>query len=79
VQNFSKADHGHGRLDLRPRRYVEHHWLTLLRPVYRYSYSRDAFVLRGVGSSFGPVLRLERRARRERPLDGIERRTARMA
>jgi hypothetical protein len=64
---------------LRTRRYVGRHWLTLLKPLYRYSYSRDAFVLRGVGSSFGPVLRPDRRVRRDRPSDGIERRTARIA
>jgi hypothetical protein len=47
-----------------------------MRPLFRYSYSRDAFVLRGVGRSFGPVLRLNRRERRVRPLDGIDRRSA---
>lgn len=32
-------------------------WLvTMLAPLYRYSYSRDAYVLRGVGSKRGPVL-----------------------
>jgi len=47
--------------------------LTLLRPFFRYSYGRDAFVLRGVGSAYGPVLRVERR-RRQRPFDGGDRR-----
>jgi hypothetical protein len=82
VQNFyllQKADHRHGRHDLRTRRYVPPRWLTLVRPIFRYSRSRDAFVLRGVGRSIGPVLRVDRRARSERPLDGIERRSARMA
>jgi hypothetical protein len=64
---------------LRTRRYVARRWLTLLKPAFRYSYSRDAYVLRGVGGSFGPVLRLERRMRRDRPLDGIERREASIA
>ena len=54
-------------------------WLTLLRPLLRYSYSRDAFVLRGLGRSVGPVLRAERRRARHRPIDGIERRRARIA
>jgi hypothetical protein len=47
--------------------------------MFRYSYSRDAFVLRGVGRSLGPVLRVDRRRRRGRPSDGIERRRARIA
>jgi hypothetical protein len=64
---------------LRSRRYVGKHWLALLKPFLRYSYSRDAYVLRGVGGSVGPVLRLDRRERRARPLDGIERREASIA
>jgi hypothetical protein len=47
--------------------------LSLLRPLFRYSYGRDAFVLRAIGSNRGPVLRLERR-RRQRPYDGRDRR-----
>jgi len=39
----------------------------------RYSYSRDAFVLRGVGRSVGPVLRPNRRMRRQPPFEGIDR------
>jgi hypothetical protein len=61
---------------LRTRRYVAKQWLTLLGPALRYSYSRDAYVLRGVGRSVGPVLRVDRRQRRERPSDGEERRRA---
>jgi hypothetical protein len=65
---------------LRTRRYIGRRWLTLLRPLFRYSYSRDAFVLRGVGRSVGPVLRAERRLRRAKPpLDGVERREASIA
>jgi hypothetical protein len=68
----------------RPRRYVARHWLVLLAPVTRYSVSRDAYVLRGVGRRVGPVLRLDRRhppapdgvERRKRPFDGVERRRA---
>jgi hypothetical protein len=68
------ADDCQGRHDLRTRRYVGKHWLALLRPVLRYSYSRDAFVLRGVGRSLGPVLRANRRTRRQPPFVGIDRR-----
>src|SRR5262245_32375327 len=45
----------------RPRRYVARHWLFLLRPVFGYNFTRDAYVLRGVGRQLGPVLRAERR------------------
>ena len=41
----------------RPRRTVNSHWLLLLRPFFRYSYVRDAYVLRGIGGRFGPVIR----------------------
>jgi hypothetical protein len=61
-------------IGLRTRRYVRRHWLVVLRPFFRYSYSRHAFVLRGVGSSFGPVLRAERRVNGAGPLNGIDRR-----
>jgi hypothetical protein len=30
--------------------------LTLLWPLFRYSPNRDAYILRGVGGSIGPVL-----------------------
>jgi hypothetical protein len=60
---------------LRRRRYVAGGWLKALGPLLRYSHCRDAYVLRVVGRSVGPVLRPERRTgRRSRPLDGIERR-----
>jgi len=65
---------------LRTRRYVAKNTLLLGRPFFRYSYSRDAFVLRAVGRSVGPVLRLNRRRLREGgAMDGIERRAARIA
>lgn len=64
----------------RPRRYVARHWLVILRPLLRYSASRDAFVLRLVGRSTGPVLRQDRRRRhRPRQFEGVERRRARAA
>jgi hypothetical protein len=48
----------------------------LLTPVFVHNYSRDAYVLRGVGRRFGPVLRAERRVRRDRPVEGDRRRRA---
>jgi hypothetical protein len=48
----------------RPRRYLGKATLLLLRPVIRYSYPRDAYVLRVVGRHFGPVMRPERRRTR---------------
>lgn len=41
----------------RPRREVSPATLACLRPFFRYSYSRDAFVLRAIGNTRGPVLR----------------------
>lgn len=43
--------------EMRPRREVSPVTLGLLRPVLRYSATRDAYVLRAVGSRWGPVLR----------------------
>ncbi|MEA2265600.1 MAG: hypothetical protein QOE27_1183 [Solirubrobacteraceae bacterium] len=40
----------------RPRRPVPAPWITVLRPVFRYSPGRGAYVLRIGGSRFGPVL-----------------------
>jgi hypothetical protein len=57
----------------RPRRYITRYWLALLTPAFRYSRSRDAFVLRVVGNSIGPVLRPDRR-RAQLPFMGQERR-----
>ena len=41
----------------RPRHYVGWQTFRLIRPALRYSASRDAYVLRGVGGRHGPVLR----------------------
>jgi hypothetical protein len=41
----------------------------MLSPVFRYSYSRDAYVLRLIGGRVGPVLRAERRVRRQRAIE----------
>jgi hypothetical protein len=67
------------RTQQRPRRYVARHWLLLLKPVLRYSATRDAFVLRGIGKSAGPVLRVDRRGRRQPSYGGAERRHVRAA
>jgi hypothetical protein len=62
------------RTEQRPRRYVARHWLIALKPVLRYSATRDAYVLRIVGRSRGPVLRIDRRHRRSSSYTGSERR-----
>ena len=41
---------------MRPRKPVSASILFLLRPFFRYSLTRDAYVLRGVGRKRGPVL-----------------------
>jgi hypothetical protein len=41
----------------RKRHTVGEATLTALRPLFRYSYSRDAYILRVVGARSGPVLR----------------------
>jgi hypothetical protein len=45
--------------------------LQALWPVFRYSYGRQAYVLRGVGRRFGPVLVERRRAGRRRPAGDV--------
>jgi hypothetical protein len=47
----------------RPRRYVARQWFALMRPLIRYSKTRDAYVLRFVGGNMGPVVRVDRRRR----------------
>lgn len=64
---------------MRKRRYVSKQWFSLLTPLLRYSYSCDAYILRGVGRRLGPVLRPERRSSFGDPADGIERRAERLA
>jgi hypothetical protein len=46
----------------------------VLRPVLRYSRSRNAYILRVIGARTGPVLRVDRRS--GQPFDGVERRRA---
>jgi hypothetical protein len=63
------------RANRRPRRYVATRWLRLALPLFRYSTTRDAYVLRVIGHEHGPVLRADRRAvRRPREFDGVDRR-----
>ncbi|HWX86603.1 MAG TPA: hypothetical protein VNX67_00350 [Solirubrobacteraceae bacterium] len=64
------------RTQQRPRRYIAGHWLSLLKPVLRYSATRDAFVLRAIGNSSGPVLRVDRRRGGTSVYEGAERRRA---
>ncbi len=63
----------------RRRRYVSGRTLMVVRPFLRYSPSRRAYVLRGVGRNFGPVLRIDRRPRSAGHWDGVERRRAGIA
>jgi len=64
----------------RPRRYISRYRLLMLRPLLRYSVTREAFVLRVAGNSVGPVLRPDRRRRvRRQRFEGIERRRVRSA
>jgi hypothetical protein len=63
----------------RPRRYVAGRWLALLTPILRYSSSREAYILRGIGRRTGPVLREERRRTPQPPVAHRERRRARPA
>jgi hypothetical protein len=68
------------RTHQRPRRYVARHWLLLLKPVLRYSATRDAWVVRGLGRTTGPVLRVDRRHRSRRSAyEGAERRNISVA
>lgn len=57
----------------RPRHYVSRSALAVLRPLLRYSPTRDAYVLRLIGNARGPVFRRERR-RAQREHNGPERR-----
>jgi hypothetical protein len=49
------------RDEQRPRRYLPTPVLTTVRPLFRYSGGRDAYVLRVGGNRIGPVLKRERR------------------
>jgi hypothetical protein len=59
----------------RPRRYLARHWLILVRPAFRFSTTRNAYVLRLIGNDLGPVLRADRRRQpRRKQTDGVDRR-----
>lgn len=60
----------------RQRRYLPRPVFVLLRPLLRYSITRDAYVLRIIGRRLGPVTRIDRRRRRP-PFDGLDRRHTR--
>jgi hypothetical protein len=45
---------------MRRRRYVRPTLLAGLKPVFRHSDTRDAYVLRLVGNRYGPVLKSRR-------------------
>jgi len=62
----------------RKRRYVPPWLFLVLRPLFRHSGGRSAYVMRAVGNRFGPVLRVDRR-RRQLPVRGPERRRPRTA
>ncbi|MDO9410820.1 hypothetical protein [Patulibacter sp.] len=57
------------RTSPRPRHKVHPVVLAVLRPALRYSYTREAFVLRGIGNDRGPVLVRDTPADEERPTD----------
>jgi hypothetical protein len=48
----------------------------LVRPLFRYSTSRDAYVLRFAGNRAGPVLKPDRRRRGQGTFEGRDRRSA---
>jgi hypothetical protein len=62
------------RTDPRPRHYVSPPTLVAMRPLFRYSPGRDAYVLRLAGNRTGPVLRPDRRRHHKDPYLGPERR-----
>ncbi|MFL5825875.1 MAG: hypothetical protein ACJ76V_05070 [Thermoleophilaceae bacterium] len=41
----------------RPRHYVRRPFIQVARVAFRYSRTRDAYVLRGIGGRVGPVLK----------------------
>jgi hypothetical protein len=55
------------RDELRPRHYLPAPVLITVRPLFRYSGGRDAYVLRVGGNRIGPVLKRERRRGRGTP------------
>lgn len=66
------------RKNQRPRHFVGSPTLLLTRPLFRYSMTRDAYILRLAGNRTGPVLKRDRR-RGESNYTGPERRSDRRA
>ncbi len=54
----------------RPRHGVPAVVIAVLRPMFRFSYTRDAYVLRFVGNRRGPVLRVKVRQQPRRAAVG---------
>jgi hypothetical protein len=65
------------RLTPRPRRYVSPATIAICGPLLEHDLWRDAYLLRGVGARFGPVLRPDRR-RVKAAYHGPERRDGRV-
>lgn len=63
------------RNQARTRHYLSPAMVALLRPSFRYSEGRDAYVLRLVGHTTGPVLKVNRR-RTQQAIPGPDRRRA---
>jgi hypothetical protein len=59
---------------IRPRRYLARPLFAIVRPLFRRSTGRDAYVLRVVGNSFGPVIRPDRRRAGVESFKGTDRR-----
>src|SRR5690349_11245818 len=59
----SQEQHDMARTTPRPRRQLNPTVIRGLTPVIRYSPGREAYVLRGVGGRFGPVLVPKREVR----------------
>jgi hypothetical protein len=58
------------RTSHRRRREVSPRFISVTRLLLRYSLTRDAYVLRGVGNRFGPVLKVHRASQNsERPAE----------
>lgn len=53
----------------RPRHHINPVAFALMRPVLRFSYTREAYVLRVVGNHRGPVFVRRRPAEHEAPAD----------
>lgn len=56
------------RESARPRREINRRVILVVKPFFRYSLGRDAYVLRGVGNRIGPVLRARGESSHDRHL-----------